>query len=82
VESKSVSETVSRLVARTVRVPAAEVSPSDEFESFAGWSSVTALRLLVSLEETLGVTLDVSEYFAIQTVGELIGTLEARQANA
>ncbi len=41
------------------------------FDAIDGWSSMQALTLMVSLEETWPIKLDLRRLMAVQTVGEL-----------
>jgi acyl carrier protein len=66
------------LVARAVDAPPAGVDAATRFEQVANWSSLAALSLLTNLESRFGVTLDLREYFQVETVGELAGLVQAR----
>jgi|GraSoiStandDraft_11_1057310.scaffolds.fasta_scaffold1416918_1 acyl carrier protein len=62
--------------------PVEEVGPDARLAALGNWSSLAALRLLTTIEDSLGVWLDLREYLAVETVGELDTALrDARQTN-
>jgi acetyltransferase-like isoleucine patch superfamily enzyme/acyl carrier protein len=52
--------------------PALEAGPSD----IEGWTSLGALRVLISLEEALDVRIAESVYFACATIADLVDAIE------
>jgi len=59
-------------------VPAQETITGDlRFSDLAGWSSITALDLLVSLETRLEIQLDLRCFLTCETVGELTALVGA-----
>lgn len=56
-----------------------EVSPHSTFESL-GATSVSLLRLMVSIQSRIDVDLDVIDMFTVDGVGDLIRLVEERMA--
>jgi acetyltransferase-like isoleucine patch superfamily enzyme len=74
--SEAVSEDVPRLVMHVLglaAVPDLSAGPGQ----IAEWDSLGALRLIVALEERLGVSLTDDDLRSVQSVGELVGRVEA-----
>jgi acyl carrier protein len=70
-----VSSVVADLVTEAVEQPVGEVVPATRFDELPGWGSLSALRLLATLEARLAVRLDLREYLAIQDVGGLVAAV-------
>ncbi len=63
------------LVARVARCPAHEISEDSRFAGIAGWGSLSAMRLLASVESNYAIRLDLRAYLRIETVGALARTI-------
>lgn len=70
------------LVRHACDAPAAQITVQARFESLPTWTSLTALRLLTELEDRFGHRLDLREYLAVRTVGELVDLLAGRWAGS
>jgi len=68
------TERVTRIIAETFHVPRA-VTLDDGPATLAGWDSLGVLRLLVTLEDELGVTVDAAKLAAAKTVGEVVAAV-------
>lgn len=57
-----------------------QVNASDALESFDTWDSLTRLSIMAMLDSSFGVNLASSDFKAMQTIGDLVGAVEARRA--
>jgi acyl carrier protein len=74
--SDAAAAEVPRLVMKVLglaEVPTEHVGPAD----IPQWDSLGALRLLVALEETFGITLAEDAFRSVRTVRDLVGQVEA-----
>ncbi len=53
------------------------VAPSTDFRSLPGWCSLQAFGILVYLENSCGLRLDVGAFSRLSTIGEIYALLEA-----
>jgi acyl carrier protein len=58
------------------------VSGESTVQDQEGWDSVAALSLIAMIDESYGVSLEGTEIFGCPTVGELLGLVEQRAAEA
>ncbi|MEO6089064.1 MAG: acyl carrier protein [Umezawaea sp.] len=63
---------VAGLIGQVTDVPVEQIGTDSRFDALANWTSYTALRLLTTIEDGLGVRLDLQEYFAIHDVRGLV----------
>ncbi|NUO96665.1 MAG: acyl carrier protein [Nonomuraea sp.] len=68
---------LARLITLTTRENGRPITGDSRFEGLGGWSSLTALRLLMMIEQRWGVALDLRAYLAIETVGDLAKAITA-----
>jgi acetyltransferase-like isoleucine patch superfamily enzyme len=76
--SREVSEEVPRLVMLVLGLPAIPDLNAGPGQ-IAQWDSLGALRLIVALEESLGVALTDDDLKQVRSVGELVARVEAAQ---
>jgi acetyltransferase-like isoleucine patch superfamily enzyme/acyl carrier protein len=83
--SAAAAAEVPRLVMKVLglaEIPTEHAGPAD----IAQWDSLGALRLLIALEETFGITLAEDAFRSVRTVRDLVGQVEAaalrRSSNA
>lgn len=60
------------VIARVSERPAAELAPEHDLVADLGLESPAALRMLVELEESLGVEISDEEAAAMETVGDIL----------
>jgi len=73
---------VQTAIAATLRVPASKISESTRDEDIGAWDSVGHVNLMMMLEQTFGVTLDVEDFPKLNSVPAIIEYLETRGAGA
>ena len=80
-EAASISERVIQhlVEASDLEVEAADVNPATSLRDDLEISSLQALTLIMDLEEEFGVTVEDDEFEQLQTVGDVIGLLEAKR---
>jgi acyl carrier protein len=69
------------LVARVVDPPPQRVEEDTRFEEIGNWSSLTALRLLANVEDRFRVSLDLRDFLAVETVGELADVVRIQRGD-
>ena len=80
-ETATISERVIQhlLEASDLEVEAGDVSPETSLRDDLEISSLQALTLIMDLEEEFGVTVEDDEFEGLQTVGDVVGLLEAKK---
>lgn len=66
------TRTVTELITRVVAVDQGRLEAHTRFVEIDGWSSVAALALMVEVEEEWPLKLDMRQFMAVQTIGELV----------
>lgn len=67
------------VLADVLEVPSADLNRDSELGSFDNWDSMAALEVLMQLESSLRLRLNLQNYNELRTVGELIDLAEAKQ---
>ena len=70
-------ETVKNLMAATFGIERDRIGPQTEQLDIVEWDSVGHLNLMLSLEQTFGVTLDVEQMTQLTSVPAILQYLEA-----
>jgi acyl carrier protein len=70
---------VIEVLADVLEVPSANLNRDSELDSFDNWDSMAALEVLMQLESSLRLRLNLQNYNELRTVGELIDLAEAKQ---
>jgi acyl carrier protein len=65
--------------AATLRVASAEVKESATDEDIAAWDSLGHVNLMMTLEQTFGVVLDVEDFGKLTSVPTILGYLKDRR---
>ncbi|MBZ6093501.1 acyl carrier protein [Streptomyces olivaceus] len=66
-----VMTTLRPLVGKVTTVPHDEITAERRFEDLGRWGSLAAVRLLSAVEQQYGISLSLSAFMRIETVGEL-----------
>jgi acyl carrier protein len=70
---------LAELIAETLDIPVASVTPELTRDEHPAWDSLNHLRLVTALEEEFGVQLSMDEIESTTTAAELDALLRARQ---
>ncbi len=71
----SVSEQVIHIVAETLNVSSSTITKESTAENTNGWDSLAHVNLMIALEQTFDITLDVEDFAklnSIQSITEFI----------
>lgn len=79
VDAESIQRWCVDYIARTLNIPASEIDPSGEFDSF-GLDSAIATAMILDLEEWLGIEIPPSAIFEQTTIGDIAASLAQRLA--
>ena len=71
-------EVLKRYIEKVLHVYSKEISVSVEFATELGADSIDILQLLMTLEETKGITIPDEELMKFSTVKDIVDYLEAR----
>jgi acyl carrier protein len=69
---------VSDLLSNVMRRPAPQIAPSTALAEIPGWDSIMMVRLMLSLEESLGRELTESEIESVATVADVAQLMNPR----
>jgi acyl carrier protein len=67
---------LAEVIAETLEIDVAEVTPELVRDGHPNWDSFNHLRLMTAIEETFGVQFAMDEIEGIETVGQLDALLE------
>ncbi|MEO8248207.1 MAG: acyl carrier protein [Burkholderiales bacterium] len=67
---------VQEAIAATLNVPAAKISETTRDEDIAAWDSLGQVNLMMALEQTFDVYLDVEEFQKLNSVPAILEFLE------
>jgi len=62
---------ITEMIASLTDLDPASLTAQSRFEDIEEWSSLTALSLMVNLEQDLPIKLDLRRFMSVRTVGEL-----------
>jgi acyl carrier protein len=66
------------LIALTLKVPAAKITPSLRNEDLSAWDSMGHVNLMMALEQTFDVYIEVEEFAGLTSVPAILEFLKAR----
>lgn len=66
------------LIATTLRVPAARITPTLRNEDLAAWDSLGQVNLVMALEQTFDLYIEVEEFAELTSVPAILAFLAAR----
>lgn len=69
-------------ISATLRVPASKISESTKDEDIGAWDSVGHVNLMMMLEQTFDVTLEVEDFPKLNSVPAIIEYLEGKGIEA
>jgi acyl carrier protein len=72
----STFEQVQELIATTLRVPASKITPDLRNEDLAAWDSLGQVNLMMALEQTFDVYIEVEQFGDLVTVPAIVAFLQ------
>ncbi len=76
----SLFDKVQQAIAATLNVPATRVTPTTRDEDIAAWDSLGQVNLMMALEQTFDIYLDVEEFQKLNSVPAILAYLEQQGA--
>ncbi len=67
-------------IAQTLQVPAASIGPNTKATDIAAWDSLGHVNLMMSVEQTFDIQLDVEDFPTLTSVPAILAFLKARGA--
>lgn len=74
----SLFERLQTTIAQTLKVPPAQVRPDTRNEDLPAWDSLGQVNLIMALEQTFGVYIEVEEFESLKSVPAILAFLEAQ----
>ena len=68
-------EQVREIVATTLKMPPAEITEDTSMETLAAWDSLAHINIMMGLEETFDLYLDVEAFPKLTSVSAILGYL-------
>ena len=72
-------ESIERLVAEVLQIPAATITNDLAMKDLDAWDSLKHMELVISLEQSFGFQLTFDEIIRMQSVGEIKRVLRERE---
>ena len=72
-------ESIERLVAEVLQIPAATITNDLAMKDLDAWDSLKHMELVISLEQSFGLELTFDEIIRMQSVGEIKRVLRERE---
>ena len=66
------------LIATTLKVPAAKITPTLRNEDLPAWDSLGQVNLIMALEQTFDIYVEVEEFVGLTSVPAMLEFLQAR----
>jgi len=66
------------VIAQTLRIPASSIGPKTRAADVPTWDSLGHVNLMMSLEQTFDIQLDVEDFPKLTSVPAILGHLKAR----
>lgn len=77
-----VLHTVTDLLEQVTDLPTDQIGPQSRFADLTSWTSLAALRLLTTVEDHFGLSLDLRSYLNAQRVEDLVRLIDDQLALA
>ena len=74
----STFDKLQQTLATTLKVPAAKITATTRDEDIPSWDSLGQVNLIMALEETFGVYVDVEEFGNLNSVPAILGYLASQ----
>ncbi len=74
----SLLKKVQQAIAATLNVPADRITANTRDEDIAAWDSLGQVNLMMALEQTFDIYLDVEEFQKLNSVPAIVGYLESQ----
>ena len=68
----SIFEQVQETIGTTLKVPAAKITPTTRDEDLAAWDSLGHVNLIMALEQTFNVYIEVEDFAGLNSVPAII----------
>jgi acyl carrier protein len=65
-------EQLQAVIATTLKLPAAKITETSKNEDFSAWDSLGQVNLMIALEQTFGVYLDVEDFPKLTSVPAIL----------
>ena len=65
-------------IANTLKVPTAQVTPTTRDEDLPAWDSLGQVNLIVALEQTFGIYIEVEDFEKLKSVPAILDYLAAQ----
>lgn len=78
--NRSIADTIKDYIAGYFSVPANTIQNSTVADDIAGWDSMANAEIILGLEDSLSIELDVEDLLEMDNVGCMIAIFEKRQA--
>jgi acyl carrier protein len=72
-------QSVIKLIAETLQIPASELSEYSAADSFAAWDSLGQLRVCMALEERFGISVPMETIPELDSVGRILAFARQEQ---
>lgn len=72
---------IAERLADILELDSVELTPTSNANDFAEWDSINHVRLMISLETTLGIRFDSSEVGMIDNVGQLVELISRKKTS-
>lgn len=69
-------------IAATLKVPAAKITETTRDEELAAWDSLGHVNLMMALEQTFDIMLDVEDFPKLNSVPAILAYLQAQGVSA
>lgn len=75
----SVMEQVIQVVAETLNISSSTITQESTAENTTGWDSLAHVNLMIALEQTFDITLDVEDFAKLNSIQSITDFIEAAQ---
>ncbi len=74
----SLSERVQSTVAATLNLSVSDVTPATSAENCGAWDSLAQVNLMMALEQTFDIQLEIEDFERLSSVAAIVGYLESQ----
>ncbi len=79
--SMPIADQIKKYIAGYFSVPVKTIQSSTVADDIAGWDSMANAEIILGLEDSLGIELDVEDLLELDDVGCMIAMFEKRQSS-
>ncbi len=77
----TISEQITQTIAETLNIPSSSITIDSSVQNTAAWDSFAHVNLMIALEQTFDITLEVEDFMKLNSVKSITQFIEEHTEN-